>query len=95
MNDPHSRRGREAQQINSSASPVVIYPATSVVDYTDEDADPDPTRSSPVYTFSKLHGRRAVIVALLANVVIGSIKLFAGLIGRHSSMMSEAIHSYA
>ncbi|MCA9798203.1 MAG: cation diffusion facilitator family transporter [Cyanobacteria bacterium HKST-UBA04] len=95
MNDPHSRRGREAQQINSSASPVVIYPATNVVDYTDEDADPDPTRSSPVYTFSKLHGRRAVIVALLANVVIGSIKLFAGLIGRHSSMMSEAIHSYA
>lgn len=43
----------------------------------------------------QLHGKKAVLIALAANISIGTFKLLAGLVGRHSSMFSEALHSYA
>ncbi len=40
-------------------------------------------------------GKHAVFVALAANISIGGLKLIAGLIGRHSALLSEAMHSFA
>lgn len=46
-------------------------------------------------SIDSLHGKGAVLVALAANILIGLIKLIAGFFGRHSSLFSEAIHSFA
>ncbi len=41
------------------------------------------------------HSKRAVLVALAANLSIGGVKLIAGILGRQSAMLSEAMHSMA
>lgn len=42
-----------------------------------------------------LHGKKAVLIALAANIVIATVKLLAGFVGRQSAILSEALHSYA
>ena len=42
-----------------------------------------------------LHGKRAVLFALGANLFIGSMKLLVGMAGRQSAVLSEAMHSFA
>ena len=52
-------------------------------------------RTAALKALDPLHGKKAVLIALAANILIGTIKLGAGLLGRQSSMLSEAAHSYA
>jgi cation diffusion facilitator family transporter len=63
---------------------------------TNAPAPPSEGHGTGGFSISKtLHGSRAVWVALFANIAIATIKLFAGMVGRQSAMMSEAMHSYA
>jgi cation diffusion facilitator family transporter len=74
---------------------------------TSEPSDSSPLRSHPSLSTSFtanepekingewLHGKRAVFIALGANLCIGTIKLIAGFLGRHSAMLAEAMHSFA
>lgn len=45
--------------------------------------------------FEHLHGKKAVLIALAANLAIGTVKLIAGFFGMQSAMISEALHSFA
>lgn len=70
---------------------------------TSEPSDSSPLRPqanletilAPSSNGNAAHGKRAVVIALVANLAIGGIKLLAGLIGRQSAMLSEAMHSFA
>lgn len=73
---------------------------------TSESADSIPLRSQPNLetilvhpeqksSFDAIHGKRAVMIAFVANVAIGGCKLIAGVIGNQSAMISEALHSFA
>lgn len=79
-----------------SPSPVVMKSPIPISIGLGDGLEPDdPNQLSLVHSFSKLHGRKAVLMALSANLIVGSIKLFAGVVGRQSAMISEAIHSFA
>ncbi len=70
---------------------------------TSDSSDSSPIRSQPnLETIiappagpDKLQGKMTILFALGANLAIGAIKLIAGVLGRQSALLSEAMHSLA